>query len=123
MNRILPGRRALLAAAALSAPAIAFAQDHGCELELAAWLQARLDMAQPLAAPEAEEHARGFGADQKHGAVREIDQMRPFDPLFERSGGHRRLAQGLDRREAPAIELGEVLGRAIGFWRARLHRL
>ena len=63
---------------------IALAHFQRRHLVFAARLEPRLDLAQPLAAPEAEQHAALLGADQQHRAVGEVDQMPPFDPLFER---------------------------------------
>src|SRR5688572_25554055 len=40
---------------------------------------ARLDVEQPLAAPEAKQHAFAIRPDQEGGSVRYVDEVAPFD--------------------------------------------
>src|SRR4051794_6698197 len=50
---------------------------------LAALLQARLDLNESLAAPEAEQDALVLGADEEQRAVVEVNEMAPLDLLVE----------------------------------------
>ena len=98
----------------------ALAEFERRHLVLAAGLEPRLDLAKPLAAPEAEQHALVLGADQQHRAVRRIDEMAPFHRLVESRGLAHGAAQHLDAGAPPAGERADV-GVGIGGRHALAH--
>ena len=65
-------------------------------------------MAQPLPAPEAEQHPLRLGPHQAHRPVREVDEVAPLDPLLQRRRYAYFLTQRGRERLHPAVETGEI---------------
>ena len=58
---------------------------------LAAGFEQWVHLAKALPSPEAEQHAIFFSANQQHGAIRQIDQVAPFDNFVQRNATPGRL--------------------------------
>src|SRR4249919_458507 len=91
-----------------SADRVVLAQLDRRQLVLAVALQALVDFAQALAAPETEQHALVLRADQQDRSVAEVHQVAPLDALVPGARRVRSLAQAVDERPAPTGERGDV---------------
>src|SRR5207342_630834 len=87
---------------------VAFLHFAGRQFVLAIALQAFVELAQSLAAPEAKQHARVFRTNQQDRAVVEVDEVTPLDAFVQHAGGARGVAKARHEGFAPTVQGGEI---------------
>jgi len=103
---------------------IAFEELQVRELVFSARHEARLDVAQALAAEESEQHALVLGANHDRGTVGRVEEVAVLHAFLELRSRKHVAAKVRDQLQAPAFQRGDVRfgTRGVGHhspWRAR----